>query len=80
MTSHFLFHGTTFFRFSYYNSIPAWYKVVAEVALVMTSSDSVERDFSLLNSRFSDKRRRALNDYKEASLIIRYNEKFRDNI
>ena len=60
---------------SYYNSIPAWYKVVAEVALVMTSSDSVERDFSLLNSRFTDKQRRALNDYKEASLIIRYNEK-----
>ena len=53
---------------------------MAEVALVMTSSDSVERDFSLLNSRFSDKQRRALNDYKEASLIIRYNEKFRDNI
>lgn len=71
--------GWAFWR-SYYNSLPYWYKVAADVALVMTSSASVERVFSLLNSRFNDQQQRALKDYKEASLRITYNERFRDNI
>ena len=71
--------GWAFWR-SYYNSLPTWYKVAADVALVMTSSASVERVFSLLNSRFNDQQQRALKDYKEASLRITYNERFRDNI
>lgn len=71
--------GWTFWR-SYYNSLPTWYKVAADVALIMTSSASVERVFSLLNSRFSDQQQRALRDYKEGSVRITYNERFRDNI
>ena len=71
--------GWIFWR-SYYNSLPTWYKVAADVALIMTSSASVERVFSLLNSRFSDQQQRALRDYKEGSVRITYNERFRDNI
>ena len=46
----------------------------------MTSSASVERDFSLLNLRFSYNQQRALNDYEEASLKISYNENFSDGL
>ena len=34
--------------------------------------------FSLLNCTFDDHQHQALNDYKEASIRIRYNENFRD--
>ena len=40
------------FWMRYYNSLPLWYKVAAEVALVMCSSASVERVFSQLNCMF----------------------------
>ena len=47
--------GWAFWR-SYYNSLPYWYKVAAEVALVMTSSASVERVFSLLADSMTSSR------------------------
>jgi hypothetical protein len=72
-------NGWNFWRCTY-NIIPAWYKVAADVALVMTSSASVERVFSLMNSRFTDQQQRALNDYKEASVRITYNENYRDKV
>ena len=53
-------------------------RVATEVALVMCSSASVERVFSLLNNLFDDFQHRCLNDYKEASIKIRYNENYRD--
>ena len=68
--------GWAFWR-RYYISLPLWYKVAAEVALVMCSSASVERVFSLLNCLFDDHQHQCLNDYKEASVMIRYNENFR---
>ena len=40
--------GWLFWR-RYCNSLPLWYKIAAEVALVMCSSAAVERIFSLLN-------------------------------
>ena len=55
-----------------------WYKGAAEVALVMCSSASVERVFSQLNCMFDKHQQQALNDYKEASIKIRYNENYRD--
>jgi hAT family C-terminal dimerisation region len=58
-------------------SLPLWYKVAAEVALVMCSSASVERVFSLLNCMFDEHQHQALNDYKEASIKIMYNENYR---
>ena len=69
--------GWLFWR-KYCNSLPLWYKVAAEVALVMCSSAAVERIFSLLNCTFDDHQHQALNDYKKASIRIRYNENFRD--
>lgn len=62
---------------THYLELPVWYKVAAEVALIMVSSAGVERVFSLLN-RFDDQQQGALNDYKEASVRIRYNENFRN--
>jgi hypothetical protein len=41
-----------------YISVPLWHKVAAEVALVMCSSASVERVFSLLNCMFDDHQQR----------------------
>jgi hAT family C-terminal dimerisation region len=69
--------GWSFWR-RYYTSLPLWYRVAAEVALVMCSSASVERVFSLLNCMFDEHQQSALNDYKEASIKIRYNENYRD--
>lgn len=68
--------GWAFWR-RYYISLPLWYKVAAEVALVMCSSASVGRVFSLLHCLFDDHQHQCLNDYKEASVMIRYNENFR---
>ena len=65
---------------SYCNIIPTCYRVAAEVALVMSSSASVERVFSLLNSRFTGQQQRCLKDYKEGSIRITYNEIFRDRL
>ena len=45
--------GWVFWRTHYFR-IPNWYKVAAEAALVMCSSASVERLFSLLNCLFDD--------------------------
>ena len=68
--------GWAFWR-RYYISLPLWYKVAAEVALVMCSIASVERVFSLLNCLFDDHQHQCLNDYKEVSVMIRYNENYR---
>jgi hypothetical protein len=62
---------------TYYISLPIWYKVAEEVVLVMVSSASVERVFSLLNHSFDDHQQSALQDYKEATVRLRYNENWR---
>ena len=62
---------------TYYLSLPIWYKVAEEVVLVMVSSASVERVFSLLNHSFDDHQQSALQDYKEATVRLRYNENWR---
>lgn len=41
--------------------------------MVMNSSASVERLFSLYEGRFSDQQQGALEDYQEASIILHYN-------
>lgn len=69
--------GWLFWR-RYCTLLPLWYTIAAEVALVMCSSASVERVFSLLNCTFDSHQHQALNDYKEASIRIRYNENNRD--
>lgn len=64
---------------THYLLLPLWYKVAEEVALVMVSSASIERVFSLLNCMVDDQQESALKDYKEASVRLRYNENFRKN-
>ena len=56
------------------------YQSAVQVALVMTSSASVERVFSLLNTRFTDQQQKAIKDYKEGSVRITYNDSFRELI
>jgi hypothetical protein len=50
----------------------------SEAALVMPSSGTAERVFSLLTQCFSDKQSTALEDFKETSVILRYNMNFRE--
>lgn len=54
--------------------LPVWYALACNIALIMTSSASVERLFSLYEGRFSDQQQGALEDYKEASIMLHYNE------
>ena len=69
--------GWVFWR-RYFMRLPTWYKLAAEVTIVMCSSTAVERVFYLLNCTFNDQQQRFLNDYKESSVMIRYNENCRD--
>eukprot|EP01032_Pedospumella_encystans_P022767 gene22767-25791_t len=54
--------------------LPLWFAVARSVALIMTSSASCERIFSLYSGRFGDLQRAALEDYKEASIMLHYND------
>jgi len=54
--------------------LPVWYKLACNVALIMTSSASVERLFSLYDGRFGDQQQGALEDYRESSIMLHYNE------
>jgi hypothetical protein len=51
-----------------------WYKGACEVALIMTSSASCERAFSLYVTMFSDYQQSCLEDRVEGSIMIRYND------
>ena len=59
-------------------SLPCWYEAAAEVALIMTSSASVERLFSLYTSLFTDEQANALEDYRETALMLRFNLRQRE--
>ena len=54
--------------------LPTWCKVAGEGALVLTSSASVERHFSMLSSQIHDSRSRALADYQAAAVLLRYDK------
>ena len=56
---------------------PTWFKAACEVAIVMTSSASVERMFSLYDSLFNDYQQNALEDYKSGAVMLHFNEKQR---
>ena len=53
--------------------LPHWASLVKKLLLIQPSSASAERVFSLLNNAFSDQQDNALEDYLEASVMIRYN-------
>ena len=54
--------------------LPLWYTVAAEAALVLVSSASSERMFSLLSAQIHDNQSCALADYQTSSVILRYNK------
>ena len=56
-------------------NLPSWCAVVKKVLLVQPSSGAVERVFSLLNSSFGDQQEQSLQDYIEASVMLRYNHR-----
>ena len=55
--------------------IPSWASAVKKITLVQTSSAAAERVFSLLVTMFGDKQQDALEDYIEAALMLRVNNR-----
>ena len=54
--------------------LPFWFKAALEVAIVFTSSGCVERIFSLYDSLFDESQESALEDVRETSVMMRFNE------
>lgn len=55
------------------STLPHWATVAKKILAVQPSSAAVERVFSLLNSSFGEQQEQALQDYMEASVMLRYN-------
>ena len=53
--------------------VPTFYRASREVALVMPSSATTERTFSLLTKGYTAQQKSALEDGPCASVMIRYN-------
>jgi hypothetical protein len=53
--------------------LKVWYPAACTIALVMSSSACVERIFALYESMFTDEQENALQDYKSAAIMIRFN-------
>ena len=58
---------------SHVDTFPHWAGVVKELSVIQPSSASAERVFILLNNAFNYQLGNALEDYLEASFMIRYN-------
>jgi hypothetical protein len=58
--------------------LPDWSIVVTCAVLFVPSSAGVERVFSMMTNMFNDNQDGALEDYKEASLMLRYNTIWRN--
>jgi len=57
--------------------LPAWYSCFQRIALLQPSSASAERVFSQLRNAFGDQQESTLEDYKEASIMMRFNKLYR---
>lgn len=57
--------------------LPLLYDAAKKAVLMAPSSATVERLFSYLSMGFSDNQQAALEDYKSAGVMLRYNEKMR---
>ena len=53
--------------------LPHWASLVKKLLVIQPISASAERVFSLLNNAFNDQQDNALEEYLEASVMIRYN-------
>ena len=56
-------------------SLPNWCTVVKKNLLLQPSSAAVERVFSLLNSGFGTQQEQSFQDYIQASVMLRYNNR-----
>ena len=55
------------------STLPLWAAAVKKILVVQPSSAAVERVFSMLNNAFKDQQHNSLQDYLEASIMLRYN-------
>ena len=55
------------------DTLPHWSSLVKKLLLIQLSSASAERVFSLLTNAFGSQQESALQDYLEASVMLRYN-------
>ena len=55
------------------DTLPHWSSLVKKLLLIQPSSASAERAFSLLTNAFRSQQESALQDYLEASVMLRYN-------
>ena len=58
--------------------LPRLFTAYMEAAVIMPSSGTSERVFSILSSCFRDNQTRCLQDIKETTVMLRYNESFRN--
>ena len=56
------------------DTLPHWCTLVKKLLLIQPSSASSERVFSLLSNSFNSQQDTALEDYLEASVMLRYNK------
>ena len=59
--------------------LPTWYSLLEEIVIFQPSSAAAERVFSLVDAMFSSNREQCLEDLKKGSVMVRYNEKKRQN-
>ena len=55
------------------DTLPHWSSLVKKLLLIQPSSASAERVFSLLTNAFGSQQESSLQDYLEASVMLRYN-------
>ena len=61
-------------------SLPHWSQLAFIVALFQPSSAAAERVFSMMEAQFDDTQSNALEDYRAASVMLRYNELQRERL
>lgn len=59
-------------------NMPKLYQLACDVALIVPSSSSVERLFSMLEQRYSSNQEQALQDLKATGTMLAYNTNFRE--
>ena len=60
------------------SKLPNWFRVFGEAGILQPSSGCSERIFSILRRMFNDSQQGALEDYKETSIMLRFNEMYRN--
>ena len=55
--------------------LPNWSNAAKKVLLLQSSSGSVERVFSLMNSSFHEQQDNSLFDYVQSSIMLQYNNR-----